>query len=508
MKQVLRLTWLEDRYCPVNAAGDFGNRDGYQYTTDSTDFIPFPDFMKSQYSAQALDKIIIGAAEGGGPRVQIRDAANNNAVLADFFAFEPSFRGGVQVATDGTHFVVGANLGGGPVVAVFDDLGHELARFFAYDPGFRGGVSVGINNGKIVTVPAYGGSPLVREFDFHGVQLDQEVYGSINDRSHYTMVAGGDVTWDGITDIVVVDNNAGSVNINNLVTCGTSGAQYVGYNADTFELGRGYVRARAVWGGFKSLELSNPTNGAAGNPNPPPTDGWRPGVFLGTLDPGVGGFTVTLGPTSDLRTLAGETLTVDGVGQGSQYAAMVNASGQEYVVTASHVVGLPSTGDPSQAHPIVGYGQPTIITPISIAPGATYTADAAAIPATNVNKAIRYNGVDYKIDGVRTPQPGDVIVAVGREFQFGVGIYQGVQATPLVVNWGLANNPTMVGAYVVGSTGEGPLGIPGYSGTAACILTQTGHFYLVGMLVAGDGNLTYVTPNAAVEAGLGLTAVV
>ena len=149
---MLTLKKLEDRFCPViGSPGYFGNIRGYEIMWNNKDFVPFVDFMDSHTSASADGKVVVGAAFGGGPRVQIRDADLN--ITADVFAFESSFRGGVNVATDGNCFVVGAGVGGGPVVVVMDANGNETDRFFAYDPAFRGGVSVGIIGDKIVTVP-------------------------------------------------------------------------------------------------------------------------------------------------------------------------------------------------------------------------------------------------------------------------------------------------------------------------------------------------------------------
>jgi len=487
----MNLLRLEDRFCPViNSPNYFGNRDGYQYMPDNQDYVPFPDYMASHFSASADGIVVVGAAPGGGPRVQVRDSSGK--VTSDFFAFEPSYRGGAHVATDGTHVVVSADIGGGPVVAVFDVYGNELSRFFAYDSAFRGGVSVGILGDKIVTAPALGGSPLVREFDFHGVQLDQSVYGSLDDRSSYTVIVG-DVTWDGKQDISLVDNFKHSININNLVTVGTSGADYVGYGVSTFQLGAGYKRALGLWGGFDQLEPLNMIDGAAGNPSAPPTQGWRPGVYYGPpQDPGVGG-----GPVS----YSGEKLTVPDIGQGSQYAAMADATGQEYVVTASHVV-----GNPQSNRPIDGYGTATIVTPITN--DTPYSVDAAAIPVTKVNRGIYYNGKSYLVSGIKVPESGDLMVSVGRGVEFGLGLFQGMQVGTAPVDFGYATPYQIENQYIVAPTALLPLGVPGYSGSGAFVLTQDGHFFLAGMVVAGDYNYTFVTPNAAIEQATGLHAVI
>jgi hypothetical protein len=68
--------------------------------------------------------------------------------LAHFLAFDPSFRGGVNVATgdvdgDGrAEIVAGAGKGHTPDVRVFDGSGRELFRFAAFGPDYDGGVSV------------------------------------------------------------------------------------------------------------------------------------------------------------------------------------------------------------------------------------------------------------------------------------------------------------------------------------------------------------------------------
>ena len=121
--------------------------------------------------------IIVGAGAGGGPRVRVFDG-NTRRVVRDFFAFDPSFTGGVTVAAgdvdgDGVaDVIVGAGAGGGPHVRAFNVAsGAALASFFAYDPSFAGGVSVaavdltGDGTDEIVTGAGAGGGPHVRAFD-------------------------------------------------------------------------------------------------------------------------------------------------------------------------------------------------------------------------------------------------------------------------------------------------------------------------------------------------------
>jgi hypothetical protein len=69
--------------------------------------------------------------------------------LASFFAFDPSFTGGVQVAVNTTPgqppvLVAAPGDGGAPIVRGLTDLGNdESFSFFAFDPASRGGVFVG-----------------------------------------------------------------------------------------------------------------------------------------------------------------------------------------------------------------------------------------------------------------------------------------------------------------------------------------------------------------------------
>ncbi|HEX4609391.1 MAG TPA: FG-GAP-like repeat-containing protein, partial [Urbifossiella sp.] len=102
-------------------------------------------------------ELAVSADAGGGTRVEVFRIANGSLVLvADFLAFgDPNFRGGSRVAMgdvnrDGAaDLIVGAGLGGGPRVAVYDGTalatGHVqrlVPDFFALDPTLRSGVYV------------------------------------------------------------------------------------------------------------------------------------------------------------------------------------------------------------------------------------------------------------------------------------------------------------------------------------------------------------------------------
>ncbi|HXD87583.1 MAG TPA: choice-of-anchor Q domain-containing protein, partial [Urbifossiella sp.] len=126
---------------------------------------------------------IFTAGAGGGPQIEIV-SGKDGTVLFNFFAYDSSFRGGVFTATadvngDGfADIVTGAGIGGGPHVRVFSGKdGSVLADFFAYDPSFRGGVSVaagdvtGDGTADIVTGPGPGGGSQILVID--GTKLNQ-----------------------------------------------------------------------------------------------------------------------------------------------------------------------------------------------------------------------------------------------------------------------------------------------------------------------------------------------
>jgi hypothetical protein len=115
-----------------------------------------------------LDTIVLGTDPGGGPRVRTLHLNFNGPTptlvpaggpLSDFFAFEPSFRGGVRVAagdvdgnpSNGDELVVGAGVGGGPRVIAFRSDGSVVTDFFAFPPDVTTGVNVSVVNGQIVT---------------------------------------------------------------------------------------------------------------------------------------------------------------------------------------------------------------------------------------------------------------------------------------------------------------------------------------------------------------------
>jgi hypothetical protein len=166
----------------------------------------------------------VGADAGGGPRVQVFDA-DTHALVADFFAYEPSFTGGVRVAVgdvngDGVpDIITAAGAGGGPNVKVFDGTDFtNIAGFFAYEPTFTAGVYVAVGdvNGdgvdEIITGTGFGGGPLVRVFNAAGI--DQGAFFAYDDAFRGGVrVGAGDVTGGGVDEIVTAPGPGGGPDI-------------------------------------------------------------------------------------------------------------------------------------------------------------------------------------------------------------------------------------------------------------------------------------------------------
>jgi hypothetical protein len=203
-------------------------------------FVGGLNIATGDFNGDGKADVVVAADTGGGPRVQILNAAQFQAgansgagrVLADFLGIDDAkFRGGARVSVgdfngDGVQdLVVAAGQGGGPRVAIFN--GNSLtpgstpsrlvADFFVFEEGLRNGavVAVGDVNGDgkadLITGAGPGGAPRVVAYSGMGVMAgeginsvriaDFFVQDNVSSRAG-TRITVKDVDGDGKADMI------------------------------------------------------------------------------------------------------------------------------------------------------------------------------------------------------------------------------------------------------------------------------------------------------------------
>ena len=165
-------------------------------------------------NGDGIPDIITGTGAGGGPHVKVFDGRDFSQI-ANFMATNPDFRGGIHVATgdvdgDGIADVItGAGDSGGPQVQVFRGGDFAMIRnFFAYDSSFRGGVNVsaadvdGDGFAEIITGAGNGGAPHVKVFDGRTLETLRSFFAYESTFTGGVTVAAGDINRDGRVEIV------------------------------------------------------------------------------------------------------------------------------------------------------------------------------------------------------------------------------------------------------------------------------------------------------------------
>ena len=162
-------------------------------------------------------EIVTGTENGGGPQMRIFNK-DGNLIHPGFFGYDEAFRGGVNVAIGDLNgdnikeIIAGAGVGGGPHVRVFNKDGKVInPGFFAYDPNFRGGVNVAVGDvtgdgiDDIITGPGRGGAPEIRIYDKDGNKSAGFFAFDKNDRSGVEVLVT-DFDHDGIAEVMGMSN--------------------------------------------------------------------------------------------------------------------------------------------------------------------------------------------------------------------------------------------------------------------------------------------------------------
>ncbi len=144
-------------------------------------FQPFPSnftgglrIVQVDLNQDGKDDIIVAPGPGGGPVVEVYDGATLKQA-ARFFAYSPTYTGGVNIAAGDIGngkmgIVTGPDGLGGPNVKVFTPSGQGVNSFFAYQPSVTGGVRVALGygptgNATIFTGTGAGSAPQIKGFD-------------------------------------------------------------------------------------------------------------------------------------------------------------------------------------------------------------------------------------------------------------------------------------------------------------------------------------------------------
>jgi len=190
--------------------------------------VPFPGFsgpikvISGDFNNDGIDEIVAGAGVGGGPAIAILDSQTGEVMNA-FFAFDPSFTGGVFVAVEDLNgdgvldIIAGAGPSGGPEVRIFDSRTLNVLRsFYAYAADFTGGVSVAtidFNHDGIldlVTGAGPGAAPHVKVFDGANGDILSQWYAYPVSFTGGVFVAAGDIGNNGTIEVVTGAGSGGA----------------------------------------------------------------------------------------------------------------------------------------------------------------------------------------------------------------------------------------------------------------------------------------------------------
>lgn len=175
---------------------------------------------RGDFNNDGYGDLVVGAGIGGGPHVKIFNKSGEEVWSA--FPFHENFRGGVEVATgdiDGDNYdeiIVGQFSQGQAWVKAYEvnDEKTILAEFIAFDDSFESGVRLatgdidGDSRDEIIAGTGYGGGPQVRAFEIDGTML-MDFSPFHPDFRGGVDVASGDIDGDGWDEITTSQNYFG-----------------------------------------------------------------------------------------------------------------------------------------------------------------------------------------------------------------------------------------------------------------------------------------------------------
>jgi hypothetical protein len=177
----------------------------------SRDFLGGVNLAAADINGDGKADIITAPASSGVPLVNVFDGATGRLIRA-FYAYDPAFHGGVSLAAadvngDGApDIITGAGYGGVPLVNIFSGANNALLHnFYAFNPSFRGGIVVtagdmeGDGHADIAVGVAFGAAGNVRVFSGANLSLRHEIVTGVN---RGVSLALTDYDGDGLVDLI------------------------------------------------------------------------------------------------------------------------------------------------------------------------------------------------------------------------------------------------------------------------------------------------------------------